>query len=72
MKRYKVYLQSGTVITVQADQIYENSSKWLTFSNGDNSKEEGSYYIVAVFAPGMWEGYQLLQQYNKEPEKSGS
>lgn len=59
MNRFKVYLRSGTVITLEADSVFEYN-KWLTFHNGDNSVEEGSYKRVALFAPDMWEGFRVL------------
>lgn len=71
MNRYKVYLRSGTVITIQADNVW-TYNEWLSFNIGDNSVAEGTYQLIAQFAPGMWEGYQLLTVKAKETEKSGS
>ena len=71
MNRYKIYLKSGTVITIHADDVYVNSvnNSWLTFSNG----EAETYEFVAQFAPNMWEGYQKLTlRPATETEKSGS
>lgn len=68
MLRYKVYLKSGTVITINADDLYVGGSSHLILSNGALE----TYQQVAVFAPGMWEGWQLLTLAPKETEKSGS
>jgi hypothetical protein len=67
--RFKVYLRSGTVITVEAESSWTNSTGWLQFYSGDNEKEEGSYRLIAQFAPGMWEGFQYLYPRTKEETK---
>lgn len=72
MSKYKVYLRSGTVITITADSVVV-WNEWLTLHNGDNSKVEGSYVVIAQFAPGMWEGYQnLIAAEPRKADKSGS
>lgn len=70
MKKYKVYLKSGTVVTLLADSVYEFNSR-LVFHVGDNRVEEGSFEIIASFAD--WEGYQYLRPApQRDQEKSGS
>lgn len=67
MNRYKVYLRSGTVITIAADDVYVHN-EWLNFA----TREPGQ--LLAQFAPGMWEGYQdVTAKFPlKDTEKSGS
>lgn len=70
MSRYKVYLRSGTVLTLDADTVWANDTGWLQFFE---SEEGENLRIKAQFAPGMWEGYQYLTTIKtKETEKSGS
>lgn len=70
MNKYKVYLKSGTVLTIAAEGVYTYNGG-LFFHNGDNSVEEGSFEIIALFQE--WEGYQWLKPApTKGQEKSGS
>lgn len=64
MRKYKVYLKSGTVITIAADEAYNQpGTNILVFRAGSD--------LVAYFVE--WEGYQYLRPApTKEPEKSGS
>lgn len=59
VNRFKVFLRSGTVITMTADKWWGNDVGWLYFYRDDE--------IVGHFAPGMWEGIQDLRVI--EPKK---
>lgn len=65
MNRFKVFLRSGTVISVVADQSWNNDNGFLFFvREGVN---------IATFAPGMWEGFQDLRVIEpKRADVSGS
>lgn len=72
MNKYKVFLRSGTVLTIIAEAVVV-WNEWLTLHTGDSSKVEGSYVVIAQFAPGMWEGYQnLIVAEPRKADKSGS
>lgn len=60
MKTYRIYLRSGTVTYVAADDVYVNGSGWLQLSVKELPDKNGdvSYRVTAQFAPQMWEGYK--------------